>query len=120
VGKPEYAADPRFSDPAVRSQQISELYRIVAEIIAERTTTEWVDLLRTADIPVTPVLSLEDVLVDEHLQETGFFQQETHPSEGQIRTIGIPVRFSRTPGAVSRLAPRLDEHREEILREVTG
>ena len=120
VGKPEYAADPRFSDPAVRSQQISELYKIVAEIIAERSTAEWVDLLRTADIPVTPVLSPEDVLVDEHLQEIGFFQQQTHPSEGQIRTIGIPVRFSRTPGAVSRLAPRLDEHREEILREVTG
>jgi len=36
-----------------------------------------------------------------------------------VRTVGIPVRFSRTPGDIRRLAPMLDEHREEILLEAT-
>jgi crotonobetainyl-CoA:carnitine CoA-transferase CaiB-like acyl-CoA transferase len=117
AGKPEMAADQRVTDPALRSQKINELYELLAEIISERTTAEWVELLRAADLPITPVLAPEDLLDDEHLKAIGFFQRAVHPSEGEVRTIGIPVRFSRTPGAVRRLAPLLDEHREEILLE---
>jgi crotonobetainyl-CoA:carnitine CoA-transferase CaiB-like acyl-CoA transferase len=117
AGRPEMAADPRVTDPALRSQNIGELYRMLAEIVAERTTAEWVERLRAADLPVTPVLSPEDLLEDEHLRALDFFRREDHPSEGEVRTLGIPVRFSRTPGDIRRLAPRLDEHREEILRE---
>jgi crotonobetainyl-CoA:carnitine CoA-transferase CaiB-like acyl-CoA transferase len=120
AGRPEMAADPRVTDPALRSRKIDELYGLLAEIVAERTTAEWVELLRAADLPMTPVLSPEDLLDDEHLRALGFFQREEHPSEGEVRTIGIPVRFSRTPGDVRRLAPRLDENREEILSETTG
>jgi len=120
AGRPEMAADPRVTDPAMRSQNINELYGLLAQIVVERTTAEWVELLAAADLPVTPVLSPEDLLEDEHLRAIGFFRREEHPSEGEVRTIGIPVRFSRTPGVIRRLAPRLDEHREEILRETIG
>jgi crotonobetainyl-CoA:carnitine CoA-transferase CaiB-like acyl-CoA transferase len=119
AGRPEMTADPRVTDPALRSQKIDELYGLLTEIIAERTTAEWVELLRAADLPITPVLSPEELLDDEHLRALGFFQREEHPSEGEVRTIGIPVRFSRTPGDVRRLAPRLDENREEILSEAS-
>jgi crotonobetainyl-CoA:carnitine CoA-transferase CaiB-like acyl-CoA transferase len=119
AGRPEMAADPRVTDPELRSRKIDELYGLLAEIVAERTTAEWIELLRAADLPTTPVLSPEDLLDDEHLQALGFFQREEHPSEGEIRTVGIPVRFSRTPGDIRRLAPRLDEHREEILLEAS-
>jgi crotonobetainyl-CoA:carnitine CoA-transferase CaiB-like acyl-CoA transferase len=119
AGRPEMAADPRVTDPALRSRKIDELYGLLAEIVAERTTAEWVELLRAADLPMTPVLSPKELLEDEHLQAIGFFRREEHPSEGAVRTIGIPVRFSRTPGDIRRHAPRLDEHREEILKEAT-
>ena len=118
VGRPDLATDPRVTDPPTRGEHINELYRILAEILAQRTTAEWCDLFKDADIPMTPVLSPEDLIDDEHLKETGFFTQCHHPSEGEIRLLGIPVSFSRTPGAVRRMAPRLDEHREEILREL--
>jgi crotonobetainyl-CoA:carnitine CoA-transferase CaiB-like acyl-CoA transferase len=119
AGRPEMAADPRVTDPAMRSRRIAELYSLLAEIVAERTTAEWVEILRAADLPMTPVFSPEDVLDDEHLRALGFFRREEHPSEGEVRTVGIPVRFSRTPGEVRRLAPRLNEHRDEILMEAT-
>jgi crotonobetainyl-CoA:carnitine CoA-transferase CaiB-like acyl-CoA transferase len=117
AGKPEMASDPRVTDPALRSLKIAELYGMLAEIVAERATAEWVEILRAADLPMTPVLAPEDLLEDEHLQALGFFQREEHPTEGEVRTIGVPVRFSRTPGEIRRLAPRLNEHREEILKE---
>lgn len=118
VGRVELIADPRVIDPPTRGEHINELYQIVAEVLSQRTTAEWIDLLKDADIPMTPVFSPEDLLNDEHLQQTGFFERCQHPSEGEIRQLGIPIRFSRTPGTVRRLAPRLDEHREEILQEL--
>jgi crotonobetainyl-CoA:carnitine CoA-transferase CaiB-like acyl-CoA transferase len=116
VGRPQLTTDRRVTDPPTRGEHIDELYQIVAEIISQRTTAEWIDLLKDADIPMAAVLTPEDLLDDKHLQQTGFFERCAHPSEGEIRQLGIPVHFSRTPGAVRRLAPRLDEHREEILR----
>ena len=118
VGKPELSTDERVADPPKRGEHIDELYQIVAEIVAQRTTAEWIDLLKDADIPMTPVLTPEDLLDDEHLKQTAFFERRHHPTEGEIRQLGIPVRFSRTPGEVRRLAPCLDEHGEEIRREL--
>jgi crotonobetainyl-CoA:carnitine CoA-transferase CaiB-like acyl-CoA transferase len=67
---------------------------------------------------MAPVMSPEDLLEDQHLEALGFFRRDHHPSEGEIRTVSSPVRFSRTPATIERLAPRLDEHREEILKEM--
>jgi crotonobetainyl-CoA:carnitine CoA-transferase CaiB-like acyl-CoA transferase len=118
AGKPQYAADVRFTEHTARSENIDELYRILAEILVERSTAEWTRLLEAADIPMAPVLSPEELLQDEHLQAVGFFRRDVHPSEGEIRTVSSPVRFSRTPGSIGRFAPRLNEHRDEILEEI--
>ncbi len=118
AGAPQYAGDARFADHAARSENIDELYRILAELLTQRPTDEWVSLLKDADIPMTAVLSPEDLLIDEHLQAVDFFKRDIHASEGEVRTVAIPIRFSRTPGSIDRLAPRLDEHREEILQEI--
>jgi crotonobetainyl-CoA:carnitine CoA-transferase CaiB-like acyl-CoA transferase len=120
AGKAQFAEDVRFTEHSARSENIDQLYRILAEILVERSTAEWIRLLETADIPIAPVLSLEDLLEEQHLEALGFFRRGSHPSEGEIRTVSSPVRFSRTPATIERLAPRLDEHREEILEEITG
>jgi crotonobetainyl-CoA:carnitine CoA-transferase CaiB-like acyl-CoA transferase len=120
AGKPEYKADARFTDPSLRSNNIDELYGIVSEIIAQRTTAEWFEALKGSDIPMAHVLSPQDLLQDRHLQSLDFFKHQQHPSEGEIKTIGIPVKFSRTPGAINRGAPQLDENRAEILEELNA
>jgi crotonobetainyl-CoA:carnitine CoA-transferase CaiB-like acyl-CoA transferase len=117
-GRPELAADSRFADPASRSRNVGELYRILAEMVAERSTAEWAELLKGSDVPMTPVLSGEELLRDPHLREVGMFPEQEHPTEGPIRLLGIPVRFSRTPGSMRRPAPMLDRDRESILREL--
>ena len=118
VDRPDLATDPRVTDPPTRSEHIDELYQIVARIVIGRTTAEWCEVLKDADVPMTPVLSPEDLLTDPHLTQTSFFKQCRHSSEGDIRQLGIPVSFSRTPGAIRSLAPQLDQHREEILDEL--
>lgn len=117
-GHPEYANDTRFQRVNERSMNIDALYHLMSEIILQRGTREWITLLGDADIPVTPVLSPDDVLTDEHLSAMDFFRPDHHPTEGDIRTIAIPVSFSRTPGDIRRLAPNLGEHTDEILAEL--
>lgn len=110
--------DPRVTSPKRRSESIGELYSILAEIVEQRSTADWMAVLGQADVPCAPVNSPEDLLSDEHLQAIGFFQDCMHPSEGKVRTMQVPVKFSRTPGGVRRLAPMLDEHRAEIVNEL--
>ena len=117
AGETALAADPRVSDAALRSRNINMLYAELARIVAGRTTAEWVALLEDADIPMTPVRTPDDLLRDPHLAAIDFFPRMSHPSEGDIRTIGIPVTFSRTPGNIRRPAPLLGEHGPEILEE---
>ena len=115
AGENALAADPRVNDPATRSRNINFLYAELARIVALRTTAEWVELLKDADIPMTPVREPKDLLEDPHLGALDFFHRATHPTEGELRTIGIPVTFSRTPGSIRTLAPKLGEHTQEVV-----
>jgi len=109
--------DPRFVDLGSRSRHIDDLYALVAETMATRTTAEWLTALDQADIPVMPLNSIESLLEDPHLKATGFLQTVDHPSEGRIRSTAVPSTWSRTQPQVTRLAPRLGEHSVEVLRE---
>jgi crotonobetainyl-CoA:carnitine CoA-transferase CaiB-like acyl-CoA transferase len=109
--------DPRFADIAARTAHIDELYQMVGEELKQRTTEEWLTLLQENDIPCVRPHTLETLLEDPHLADVGFFHWEEHPSEGRIRTMREPSRWSATEPPTGRLAPRLGQHTREVLRE---
>jgi len=117
VGKPELCDDPRFNSIAARSHNVVALYELAGACLAERTTDEWIALLRGLEIPCAKMASLDDLLTDPQLAATGFFKHATHPTEGDILYTDLPVRFSETKPAAERLQPRLGEHSFEVLRE---
>jgi crotonobetainyl-CoA:carnitine CoA-transferase CaiB-like acyl-CoA transferase len=117
VGRPDLAADPRVADDARRSHALSELYAILADILPTRSSAEWLALFGRLDIPAARMNTLDGVIDDPHLAAVGFFQHMTHPSEGEIRMPGIPVRVDGEQGRVRRAAPRLGEHTREVLTE---
>jgi len=118
AGRPELADDPRFSVYRARSQNIAEAYRLAAEILKERTTAEWLELLGAANVPVMPVHTLESVLTDSQMRETGFVAEREHPSEGRYLALGQPLRFSAAPAAIRREPPRQGADTEELLAEL--
>lgn len=119
AGRPELALDDRFKDMASRLRNVDYIYGVLERLVVDRSTAEWLELLKDADLPIAPVLSVDDLLTDPHLEATGFFGHAEHDTEGRVRTIGIPVDFSRTKGELRRLAPNLGEHTHEVL-ESTG
>ena len=89
--------------------------REVSVMVATKTTQEWLDILTPTPVPTMLVNTLEDLLEDPHLVETGFWKTYEHPTEGTIRLPDLPTRFSETPGSVRHLPPRLGEHSVEVL-----
>jgi crotonobetainyl-CoA:carnitine CoA-transferase CaiB-like acyl-CoA transferase len=112
-----FDADPRFSSQEARSRSINEVYAFVAEQMATRTSAEWLRLLKKADIPVAPLNSVDDVIADPHLRQAGFFVMTDHPTEGKLREMTAPGKWSASPPEALRPAPRLGEHSVAILRE---
>lgn len=113
----ELDSDPRFADIGSRTRHINELYGLVADAIATRSTADWLAALTEADIPVMPLHTPDSLIDDGHHAATSFLRTVEHPHEGTVRSIGVPTRWSgRRPEPV-RQAPRLGEHSVELLRE---
>jgi crotonobetainyl-CoA:carnitine CoA-transferase CaiB-like acyl-CoA transferase len=110
--------DPRFATIAARSDNVDALYGTLAEGMRERTTAEWLEILGSLDIPCGPVNTLEDLLQDDYLRDTAFFQPMRHPLDGDVTITAIPAQFSASPPAVRRPWPALGQHTEEVLREI--
>lgn len=116
-GHPEMSDDPRFKDIAGRTENIGLLYQFLSDTFATRTTAEWLGLLVERDIPAIEMNTPESLLEDRHMAEIGFFVEEEHPSEGLLRSLGIPQTWSRTSPEIRLPAPRLGENTAEVLAD---
>lgn len=117
IGRPELMNEPRFATHAARAQHIDAIYRFVADEMKARTTAEWEQLLAAADIPWAPMSSLDGLIDDPHHAQTGFFRPVVHPTEGTMKSMRVPARFSVSQPELVRHAPRFGEHSAEVLRE---
>ncbi|MFV2173143.1 CaiB/BaiF CoA transferase family protein [Actinomadura sp. LOL_016] len=110
-------ADERFATLEQRARRIDTVYALLEKTFLERTTNEWLELLRSLDIPAAPVRTLDELFDNPHLNEAGFFETVETPN-GPVRFPGAPTWFSRTPGRVAGPAPRLGAHTGEVLDEL--
>ena len=117
-GMADMAADVRFSDMSLRSKNIDDLYKISSKVFPTRSTSEWLELLAGADIPVGQVNTLQELKNDPHLTQLGFFRPYEHPTEGTIEIPDTPYQYDRSSLPIRRHQPRLGEHGREVLQEI--
>ena len=117
IGKPEMFSDPRFSNQEIRSRNYGVAYAFVADELKKRTSAAWVEAFERADIPVQRMNSLDDIVADPHLGAIGYLRTVEHPSEGTIKSLGVPSEWSESVPEYRRHAPRLGEHTREVLQE---
>ncbi|HEX6989532.1 MAG TPA: CoA transferase [Bacillota bacterium] len=116
--RPDLVDDERFRTPADRMRNREELVALLEEIFRARTTGEWLERLAREGVPSGPVYDLAQVYADPHVEAREMVVSRSHPVAGDVRMIGVPVKLSRTPGAVHRPAPMLGEHTAEVLAEL--
>lgn len=117
IERPDLAQDTRFASLPARIAHRDAFNAILAELTPTRGTAEWLALLAGSGVPASAVPSLAELVEDEQLQASGFWDLREHPTLGTLRLPGIPTVFSATPGAIRRLPPRLGEHSREVLAE---
>ena len=82
-----------------------------------RTTAEWVAIFDKLDVPAMPYHTFESLLEDPHLADVGLIGEVAHPTEGRIKNVNVPNRWSSARRADYRPPPKIGQHSVEILRE---
>ncbi len=118
LGLPELLEDPRFSSNPLRVKNRGELDKVLGPRIRAFTTRDFLDLLETAGVPCGPVSTVDEILEDPHARAREMVVEVPHETLGPIRVMGMPVKFSETPGAIRTAPPLLGRHGKEILAEL--
>ena len=95
----------------------SEGHAKIAEVFTGRTKAEWAAFNDEHDCCIEPVLGVDEALASELTREREMVVELEQPQLGPVRLLGMPVKFSETPGDATRPAPALGEHTEVVLRE---
>jgi CoA:oxalate CoA-transferase len=117
VGREQLAADPRFATNAGRTENWDALEPIMAEVMAQRTVDEWLSLFEEIGIPSGPINDVAKVVQHPQIIAREMVVYQEHPVAGRLLIPGIPVKLSKTPGAIETPAPLLGQHSELILRQ---
>ena len=102
----------QFDEGEKQAHVISE----VSNIFKEKTRQEWIQFLGDIDCCCEPVNSVTEALQDTQLRARDMILQTDHPTEGRLKQIGIPVKFSETPGTIRLAPPDHGEHTRETLK----
>jgi crotonobetainyl-CoA:carnitine CoA-transferase CaiB-like acyl-CoA transferase len=117
IGASELASDPRFVDNGARMAHRAELEQALEAVYVTRTMAEWLAILDTAGVPAGPINDVKQMHDDPQANAREMIVTLEHPVAGRVETIGLPIKFGDTPGAVTAPSPVLGQHTEEVLRE---
>jgi crotonobetainyl-CoA:carnitine CoA-transferase CaiB-like acyl-CoA transferase len=115
IGRPELAADARFKTNGDRMRNLAALTPLIAERMLTRSSADWIAVFEAAGVPVGPVNRIGEMLADPQVAAREMVVEVEHTRAGRMKTLGLPIKFSATPGGVRRAAPTLGEHTREIL-----
>ena len=110
VGRPDLVA-AQFERPG------SDAWQQIADVFHSKTRDEWRAFNDEHDAMIEPVLDLDEALASDLVREREMVVEVDQPAIGAVSVLGMPVKFSRTPGDATRPAPALGEHTSEVLKE---
>ena len=86
-------------------------------VFQTKTTDEWLEILLEHDIWCSQVNSFDEMVEDPQIEHNEMLIDYAHPTIGNVKTTGFPVKFSETPQKIYKPSPMLNEHAKEILKE---
>lgn len=120
VDRQELIPDKRFQTNADRTENHSQLFPILSEIMSQRTTDDWIDALGEIGVPCGPINAMDKVVTHPQVQAREMIARISHQITGEVEVPGVPIKLSKTPGSVDSPAPSLGEHTTDVLTRVLG
>lgn len=116
IDRADLIDDARFVTNMDRMENIEVLEPLLEEAFATADATTWIARCEAASVPCGPINDFGDAMNDPHYLERGMIEVIEHPKLGAMKMIGIPTKFSRTPGTIRKAAPLLGEDTDSVLR----
>jgi crotonobetainyl-CoA:carnitine CoA-transferase CaiB-like acyl-CoA transferase len=120
LGAPEWADHPSFDTNLKRVERRQELVVLIEERLQSRSRDEWIAAFAAAGLPTGPINTVDQVFENPQVLHRGMVQEVEHPTAGKVKLVGIPVKFTATPGEIRLPPPLLGQHTEEVLRDLLG
>ena len=117
LGAQHLGNDSRFELNAGRMAHLPELTEELTRYFEKETSAVWLERLEKAGVPAGPVLDVKQMHTDPQALAREMIVETTHPSAGKVKSIGLPIKFSETPGAVTKPAPQFGQHTRDALHE---
>jgi crotonobetainyl-CoA:carnitine CoA-transferase CaiB-like acyl-CoA transferase len=115
LGATELAQDPRFATGADRMAHLKELETLLSARFRTQPADHWLRALEEVGVPCGPVNDMLQALADPQTIAREMVVEVEHSSLGRVKTLGLPIKFSHTPGKVRSGAPRYGEHTSAVL-----
>jgi crotonobetainyl-CoA:carnitine CoA-transferase CaiB-like acyl-CoA transferase len=119
LGLPELIEDERFATNPSRVTHRDTIVPILEDVLAKRTTAEWIEAMEREGIPCSPVNTMREALNDPQMAANDSFLTFDHPVYGTIHTTRTPYRFKQGLGDNTR-PPQLGEQTDEVLESLLG
>ena len=119
IGRPDMANDPELEENQGRVDNEKEIDAAIEKWTKDHTSDEVLSTMDEVSVPAGPILSVEDMMKDEHYIARGMFQEV----QANGRTLQIPAMLpilTETPGTTEWPGPALSEHTDEVLSELLG
>ena len=110
--------NPRFKTRESRTANAKELATVLAKIFEDKSSHDWLELLREAGVPAARVNTIGEALQDKQVKASRMLQMQEHPRAGSIPLLDVPVKLSATPGRIRSPSPALGEHTTEVLNKL--
>jgi formyl-CoA transferase len=117
IGKSEWANDPAYTTARARQPHIMEIFAEIEKWLADKTKYEAVDILRTFEIPCSPVMDMKELEDDPDLRASGTIVEVPHKQRGTYLTVGSPMKFSTFTPTITG-SPLLGEHTDDVLAQL--
>jgi crotonobetainyl-CoA:carnitine CoA-transferase CaiB-like acyl-CoA transferase len=118
VGVEHLAHDPRFETDAARRENRQEIGLLLDEAFSKKTRAEWQQIFREVKMRCDPCLTYDEVCAHPQLQANEMLTSVNHPTRGEVKMLGLPVKLRKTPGQPQGPSPLLGQHTEEILLDL--
>ena len=120
MGIPELVRDSRFDENRKRVTNRDQLVPLLEQKIAAGDSDEWISKFRGVGIPCGRVNTMDRVFSHPQIQPRNMVVELDHPTAQKVKLVGVPVKYSKTPGSVRLPPPLLGQHTDEILSELLG
>lgn len=118
---PHLISDPLFATNRLRTANIDELNRILDPIFAQKSSSEWLNLMEQTGIPSAPINKIGEVLQDIQVLARNMIVEVQDDVAGTVKIAGNPIKMSSIPEKPTRgKVPEIGEHNSEVYQGLLG